>query len=157
MGGSRNRARAVVKIVLAPHLVGKPCPGGKSDDLHILFSAYTPKALHLTRCAAALHIRKNLLQSYEIILIYANIYALFLKFFFNIFRAPFSTLWSTSPDQREHVSEPYGALLPTIRSNALYPTEHASVCRRVCQNEVMDEKTLPVVPSSWEEGLGVVE
>ena len=28
---------------------------------------------------------------------------------------------------------------------------------RVCQNEIMDEKTLPVVPSSWEEGLGVVE
>ena len=27
----------------------------------------------------------------------------------------------------------------------------------VCQNEIMDEKTLPVVPSSWEEGLGVVE
>ena len=22
----------------------------------------------------------------------------------------------------------------------------------VCQNEIMDEKTLPVVPSSWEEG-----
>jgi hypothetical protein len=28
---------------------------------------------------------------------------------------------------------------------------------RVCQNETMDEKTQPVVPSSWEEGLGVVE
>ena len=28
---------------------------------------------------------------------------------------------------------------------------------RVCQNEIMDEKTLPVVPSSWEEGFGVVE
>ena len=25
------------------------------------------------------------------------------------------------------------------------------------QNRKMDEKTLPVVPSSWEEGLGVVE
>jgi hypothetical protein len=31
------------------------------------------------------------------------------------------------------------------------------VIQRVCQNEIMDEKTLPVVPSSWEEGLGVVE
>jgi len=29
--------------------------------------------------------------------------------------------------------------------------------RRVCQNETMDEKTQPVVPSSWEEGCGVVE
>ena len=28
---------------------------------------------------------------------------------------------------------------------------------RGCQNETMDEKTQPVVPSSWEEGLGVVE
>ena len=28
---------------------------------------------------------------------------------------------------------------------------------RVCQNETMDEKTQPVVPSSWEEGCGVVE
>ena len=28
---------------------------------------------------------------------------------------------------------------------------------RVCQNEIMDEKTLPVVPSFWKEGLGVVE
>ena len=28
---------------------------------------------------------------------------------------------------------------------------------RVCQNETMDEKTQPVVPSSWEEGWGVVE
>ena len=27
----------------------------------------------------------------------------------------------------------------------------------VCQNEIMDEKMQPVVPSSWEEGLGVVE
>ena len=27
----------------------------------------------------------------------------------------------------------------------------------VCQNEIMDEKTLSVVPSSWEEGSGVVE
>ena len=96
MGGSRNRARAVVKIVLAPSR-WEAMPWGESHDLHILFSAYTPKALHLTRCAAALHIRKNLLQSYEIILRYANIYALFLKFFFNIFRAPFSTSRSTSP------------------------------------------------------------
>ena len=30
-------------------------------------------------------------------------------------------------------------------------------CMRVWQNEIMDEKTLPVVPSSWEEGFGVVE
>jgi hypothetical protein len=29
--------------------------------------------------------------------------------------------------------------------------------KRVCQNETMDEKTQPVVPSSWEEGCGVVE
>ncbi len=28
---------------------------------------------------------------------------------------------------------------------------------RVCQNEIMDEKMQPVVPSSWKEGLGVVE
>ena len=28
---------------------------------------------------------------------------------------------------------------------------------RVCQNAIMDGKPLPVVPSSWEEGLGVVE
>ena len=28
---------------------------------------------------------------------------------------------------------------------------------RVCLNETMDEKTQPVVPSSWEEGCGVVE
>ncbi len=28
---------------------------------------------------------------------------------------------------------------------------------RVCQNEIMDEKTLPVVPSFWKEGCGVVE
>ena len=27
-----------------------------------------------------------------------------------------------------------------------------AACERVCQNEIMDEKTLPVVPSSWEEG-----
>ena len=94
MGGSRNRARAVVKIVLAPSR-WEAMPWGESHDLHILFSAYTPKALHLTRCAAALHIRKNLLQSYEIILRYANIYALFLKFFFNIFGARFRVLWST--------------------------------------------------------------
>ena len=32
-----------------------------------------------------------------------------------------------------------------------------AACERVCQNEIMDEKTLPVVPSSWEEGFGVVE
>ena len=96
MGGSRNRARAVVKIVLAPSR-WEAMPWGESHDLHILFSAYTPKALHLTRCAAALHIRKNLLQSYEIILRYANIYALFLKFFFNIFGARFRVIRSTSP------------------------------------------------------------
>ena len=96
MGGSRNRARAVVKIVLAPSR-WEAMPWGESHDLHILFSAYTPKALHLTRCAAALHIRKNLLQSYEIILRYANIYALFLKFFFNIFGARFRVIWSTPP------------------------------------------------------------
>ena len=119
MGGSRNRARAVVKIVLAPSR-WEAMPWGESHDLHILFSAYTPKALHLTRCAAALHIRKNLLQSYEIISILPNIYALFLKFFFNIYGALFSTLRSTSPYLTEHLSAPYGALLPTIQSMPLY-------------------------------------
>ena len=44
----------------------------------------------------------------------------YLKFFFNIFRAPFSTLRSTSPYFTEHVSTPYGALLPTIQSMPLY-------------------------------------
>ena len=29
--------------------------------------------------------------------------------------------------------------------------------RRLYQNGIMDEKTLPVVPSFWKEGLGVVE
>ncbi len=78
MGGSRNRARAVVKIVLAPSR-WEAMPWGESHDLHILFSAYTPKALHLTRCAAALHIRKNLLQSYKIISTFPNIYAIIFK------------------------------------------------------------------------------
>ena len=32
-----------------------------------------------------------------------------------------------------------------------------ATCERVCQNEIMDEKTLPVVPSFWKEGQGVVE
>jgi hypothetical protein len=42
----------------------------------------------------------------------------------------------------------------------VFPTiikKGATFVVRVCQNELMDEKTLPVVPSSWEEGLGVVE
>ena len=52
------------------------------------------------------------------------------------------------------MKDPKGVALWSLGSAAFVASAEKE---RVCQNETMDEKTQPVVPSSWEEGLGVVE
>ena len=58
-------------------------------------------------------------------------------------------------DYKEHAFGPYRAMLPMVRSSGPVADDEDWNFRRRCL--VIDEKTLPVVPSSWEEGYGVVE